>query len=211
MSGIVVVAAPNDADQGAWQYSTNGTDWFAIGAVSTTTGLALSASTHLRFAPAKDWNGTPGPLTVHLTDSAYADGFSSGATRAVQANTSANGVSSNTVNLGTTVASVNDLPYFTSAVAAPRSPKPVFMTARWGQAKLRWPPVLSPAPLQARMWKTAPRFSSAFAAAPAPAPSPRAGFFGTLTLDTGTKAWTYTQQLRCHQRAGRGASRQGHL
>ncbi|WP_372438696.1 hypothetical protein, partial [Pandoraea sputorum] len=50
LSGIAVVANTADAvTDGLWQYSVNGRDWYAVGTVSNTDALLLSASTQLRF------------------------------------------------------------------------------------------------------------------------------------------------------------------
>src|SRR5690606_23704228 len=64
LSGLAITAnSANAGTQGAWQYSTNGTDWYAVGTVSNASSLALSASTQLRFVPVANYNGSPPALT----------------------------------------------------------------------------------------------------------------------------------------------------
>jgi len=117
LGGIIVI--DNTASyltQGKWQYSTNaGTAWSDIAAVTSTSGLALSASTKLRFLPVADFSGTPTGLTVHLTDSAYQGGYSTNANRDTEASLNASGVSTNSVQLGTTILPVQDAPVITFA------------------------------------------------------------------------------------------------
>ena len=119
LAGIVVTGNVGTADQGEWQYSSNGSDWHAIGAVSAEAGLLLEASASLRFLPAEDWNGTPGSLTVHAVDGTYAGGFSAGPTRTVFDTTVDDPVTSPVSDAGAavsmTVNAVNDVAVFTSA------------------------------------------------------------------------------------------------
>ena len=117
LGGIIVIAnAANSLTQGKWQYSTNeGAAWSDIATVTSTSGLALSASTKLRFLPVTDFSGTPTSLTVHLADSAYQGGYSTNASRDTEAILNANGVSSNSVQFGTTVLPVQDAPLITFA------------------------------------------------------------------------------------------------
>ena len=122
LGGIVVVGDASTGTQGKWQYSTDGTNWFDISstAVSTSSGLVLSAATKVRFEPWANWHGTPGALTVHLLDNSQGS-YTSGGARVVYDtvnDTASSPASSGAVNLGTTVASVNDLPYFTSTAGA---------------------------------------------------------------------------------------------
>jgi hypothetical protein len=72
-----VAITANSADssnQGDWQYSTDdGSNWTAIptSGLSDASALYLTDSTHLRFLPVADFNGTPGDLTARLIDSSY--------------------------------------------------------------------------------------------------------------------------------------------
>ena len=62
LSGLAIVGnAANASIQGAWQYSTDGTNWFSVGTVgdnNTTQALALSTTARLRFVPVADYFGT---------------------------------------------------------------------------------------------------------------------------------------------------------
>ena len=114
LAGIAVVADASAAGDGVWEYSTtSGSDWHAIGTVSTTDALVLSASSLIRFRPTADWNGVPGSLSVHAVDSSYAGSFTSGATRTTFDTTtdgSTSPVSASAVALGTSITAVNDAP-----------------------------------------------------------------------------------------------------
>jgi VCBS repeat-containing protein len=117
LAGIIITADASDPSEGEWQYSTDGTNWHSIGAVSTDAGLLLSSSSSLRFVPAADYNGTPGSLSAHAVDSSdNSISFTSGATRqafdtiAPSATGGTAAVSSSAVSLNTSVTPVNDLP-----------------------------------------------------------------------------------------------------
>ncbi|MDH3317501.1 MAG: DUF4347 domain-containing protein, partial [Gammaproteobacteria bacterium] len=70
LSGIAVIGV--DDTNGTWEYTTDGgSNWFAFGAVDTTSARLLSddASTYVRFVPDPDWNGTvSNGLTFHAWD-----------------------------------------------------------------------------------------------------------------------------------------------
>jgi VCBS repeat-containing protein len=92
LAGIAVVGNPQNADQGAWQYSTNGgATWFDIGAVGDVNALVLSAGTRIRFLPALGFSGIPDPLVVRAIDTSYAGSFTDGATRITADATTAGG------------------------------------------------------------------------------------------------------------------------
>ena len=110
LKGIAVSGnTANSTTQGAWQYSSDGTSWADVGAVSDSSALYLDANTLLRFVPVSNYNGTPDVLSAHLVDSS-----ASGLTTGNKINASINGgvtaLSSGTVNLGTVVNAVNDPP-----------------------------------------------------------------------------------------------------
>jgi Ca2+-binding RTX toxin-like protein len=91
LAGVAIIGNPQDANQGTWQYSTDGTTWFAVGTVADgATALALSATTRLRFLAEPFFSGDPKPLTVRALDSTFTGTFTSGATRAT-VNTTTNG------------------------------------------------------------------------------------------------------------------------
>ena len=104
----------NAGTQGTWEYSTDaGVNWFAVGAVSDATALALDANSLLRFLPASDFNGAPPALLAYGLDDTFAGGFTVGATTSL-VNASVNGgttaFSDNAVTISTTVNPVNDAP-----------------------------------------------------------------------------------------------------
>jgi len=118
LAGIAVSSDASTADQGTWQYSTDGSNWYGIDSVSTGNALLLSSSTSVRFVPSADWNGTPGGLSVHAVDSSYGGSFTSGASRSTFDTTSdgpASAVSASAVSLTTSVTAVNDAPTLTGA------------------------------------------------------------------------------------------------
>jgi Ca2+-binding RTX toxin-like protein len=104
---VAVVGNPADGEEGTWQYSTDGANWFPVGTVGDgPTALALSAATALRFLPAPWFDGDPKPLTVRTVDSTFAGPFTVGGTRQT-IDTSTNGgttaISANTAAVVTTV------------------------------------------------------------------------------------------------------------
>nr|MBD1903447.1 cadherin-like domain-containing protein [Coleofasciculus sp. FACHB-125] len=115
LGGVAVVGnTANATTQGTWQYSTDGTTWFAVGTVAdSATALALSASTVVRFVPVANYNGAPPALTVRAIDNTYTSGFTSGGTR-VNLNTGTNGggsaISGTTNTINTSITAVNDAP-----------------------------------------------------------------------------------------------------
>ena len=131
LAGVVVVGNGADpAVQGRWQYSSDsGVNWFDMGAVADdATALAIDSASLLRFLPARDFNGTPAPLTVRGLDNSHAGGFSStvGATGTevrVTSNASLNGgstaVAATIASLSTSVTAVNDAPVLLGLAASP--------------------------------------------------------------------------------------------
>ena len=120
LGGLAIVGNSADsATQGTWQYSTNGSNWYAIGTVSDGASLMVSASTRIRFVPVADYNGTPPSLTVRALDSSYAGSYSTAAATQTRltTDTSSHGgstaISDNTNTIGITVTAVNDAPTFT--------------------------------------------------------------------------------------------------
>jgi RTX calcium-binding nonapeptide repeat (4 copies) len=107
----------NSTTEGNWQYSTDGTNWFDIGAVADgANALALSASTKVRFVPASNYNGTPVALSVRALDNTYSS-FSSGNTKVTIDTTNRGGVTAIAANpntITTSITAVNDAPSFTN-------------------------------------------------------------------------------------------------
>ncbi|MCA9169836.1 MAG: cadherin domain-containing protein, partial [Planctomycetales bacterium] len=113
-AGILITNNPNNAAQGAWQYSTDGgTTWFDIGVIAYPQSLALDTATMLRFLPAADYNGSPTALSLRALDDTYAGGFTSGATQITYDASSPGGtssISSSLVSVTTVISPVNDAP-----------------------------------------------------------------------------------------------------
>ncbi|MDD2880336.1 MAG: DUF4347 domain-containing protein [Rhodoferax sp.] len=186
LGGVIVVSNTN-ASGGQWQYSTDGSNWFDIGAVTATSGLALSADTALRFSPEANYHGTPSALQVYLTDNTYTGGYTSGASRDLEASTSASGVSSNSTTLGTVVNSVNDLPVFDSAPGA------AFLTetAAYDSAVTTASGALT-GTLTGNDTNDSGEVTFGIRGGTGTTTVTKVGFYGTLTLNTSTNAWTYT-------------------
>ncbi len=113
LSGVAITTDASTSGQGEWQYTTDGSNWYAIGSVSTSSGLMLSSSSELRFVPAENYNSTPGALSVHAVDSSNSASFTSGATRETFDTTSdgsSSAVSASAVLLNTSITAVNDPP-----------------------------------------------------------------------------------------------------
>lgn len=122
LAGIVVTGdASNPVTEGEWQYTTDGSNWYAVGSVSSSAGLMLPSSSMLRFVPVADYNGTPGSLSVHAVDSSTSDPFTSGATRTTfdtTADAAGSAVSASATTLSTSITSINDAPVGTPGPAS---------------------------------------------------------------------------------------------
>ena len=72
LGGIAIIGSAADAaNEGTWQYSTDGgASWtdVAQGANDDTDAIVLPNNAQLRFVPVTDFNGTPGALGVRLAD-----------------------------------------------------------------------------------------------------------------------------------------------
>ncbi|MDB9526378.1 Ig-like domain-containing protein, partial [Oscillatoria sp. CS-180] len=111
LAGIAIInnTATDPVNEGVWEYDT-GSGWVPVptSGLSDTSALVIPATAELRFVPVADYNGTPGQLTVRLSDG---NGFSPGS--AVDISSGINtpgGWSADTTNLVTTVNPVNDTP-----------------------------------------------------------------------------------------------------
>jgi VCBS repeat-containing protein len=189
--GGIIVTGNTNASGGQWQYSTDGTNWYDIGTVSDSTGLALSAATKVRFQPDADWHGTPTPLTVYLTDNAYAGGYTSGAVRDTETSLAADGVSTNPTSLSTSVTSVNDVPVFTSAAGAVSVTETGAYDSSVGSGAVSASGATGHLTGSDVEDGTAVNFSIR-GGSTSGATVTREAFYGTLTLDTTTHDWTYT-------------------
>ncbi|VTU22034.1 cadherin-like domain-containing protein [Variovorax sp. RA8] len=106
--GIAIVGNAATAAEGGWQYSTDsGASWTTVPTgASDGSAVLLPPDAQLRFVPAADYNGTPGALTVRVSDTAVAAGAGD-ISATVGAPTSQ---WSATHTLSTTVAPRNDTP-----------------------------------------------------------------------------------------------------
>ncbi|MCD2515334.1 DUF4347 domain-containing protein [Massilia sp. G4R7] len=130
LGGIVITGNAASVAQGKWQYSTDGSNWNDVGAVSNASGLVLAATAKLRFLPGADYPSgsvahnaaaAPGGLTIHAVDSSYAGAYTNGPGRQLFDTTTddaTSAVSAGGVSLGTTVTEVNDAPRFDSTPAS---------------------------------------------------------------------------------------------
>jgi len=108
VAGIAITADATTAGQGVWEYSTNGgTNWQAVGGVTSSDGLLLAVDSRLRFVPGTDYAGTPGSLTIHAVDDGSTTAFTDGTTRETfdtTADDAMSPVSPSGVSVGLTVA-----------------------------------------------------------------------------------------------------------
>ncbi|MDD3325897.1 MAG: DUF4347 domain-containing protein, partial [Zoogloea sp.] len=191
LGGIVIVGNAADAGtQGSWQYSTdNGSTWHDVGVVSTSAGLTLSAGSKLHFVPVANYAGTPGSLTVHGTDNSFVGSYTSGASRVTFDTTSdalTSGVSVAFQTLGTSVTAVNDAPVFTSAPGA----------ATLGETSAADASVSTDSgslsgTLTASDVDDVSGLSFSIRGGSGSGTLTKDGFYGTLTLDASTGAWSF--------------------
>lgn len=197
LGGIVVIGNGADAAQGKWTYSTdNGATWHPVGSVSDSAGLVLPASAKLRFEAEANWHGKPGSLSVLPVDNAYAGGFSNGATRVPFDSTNdapTSGVGAKPVAISTEIISVNDAPVFTSAPGAASLTE----TSAYDDAAAPGKVALAGGSLSGTLSASDVDHAEhvfgirGAGAADASGIVVKVGFYGTLTLDTATGAWTY--------------------
>ena len=106
------IAITSQTGNGTWQYSTDGTTWTAIGAVSATNALLLTSSSRLRYIPDGmngetatfgfvAWDQTTGTASTNATPR-YANPGSGGGSTAY---------SSQSATGSMTITSVNDAPH----------------------------------------------------------------------------------------------------
>ena len=117
-SGIAITGNAATDAQGVWQWSADGTSgWTAIpnnsagadAAPTDTNVYYVRADAFMRFAPAINFNGTPGKLTTHLVDSSVPDIDNADNGDRVE-NPPAEHFTAAAVTLQTSVTSVNDAP-----------------------------------------------------------------------------------------------------
>ncbi|MBF0435108.1 MAG: DUF4347 domain-containing protein, partial [Magnetococcales bacterium] len=115
--GLAIVGNTADSvNEGAWQYSSDGINWYNVGAVTDTSALMVGKNSSVRFVQVSGYTGTPTPLTVRAVDTTYAAGYSTtnaGQTRSLQ-DASVNGgstpIAATTNTLGTTISATNNAP-----------------------------------------------------------------------------------------------------
>jgi len=104
LAGVAVVSNAATVGQGAWQYSSGGGLWSNVPTgLSASNALVLQNSTRLCFAPATNFTGTPGALTVRLIETGGAPLVSGSTTNAVTFSGGTNRISTNSVQLSTQV------------------------------------------------------------------------------------------------------------
>ncbi|WP_372424705.1 DUF4347 domain-containing protein [Salinarimonas chemoclinalis] len=105
------IAITGTSGNGVWQYSTNGTDWFAVGATSTTVALLLDASAQLRYVP-DGVDGETASLSLRGWDRTVGTA-TSGATRGTSDTSLNGGIAAFSATVATAslfVAAVDDAP-----------------------------------------------------------------------------------------------------
>ena len=94
LAGIAVIGnAANAGTEGVWEYSSDGSTWYAIGSVGDdASALVLSSATRVRFVPVAGFGGGAS-LAVRALDDSYSGSFSStgGSENRVTVNAAANG------------------------------------------------------------------------------------------------------------------------
>ncbi len=118
-AGIAITINNAIPAQGTWQYSTDGTNWTDLPAVSTASAFLLKPTDSLRFDPAADFHGTPGGLDARLVD----DSGGAVTTGTIVNVTTSGGTTrysdgSNSVTLNISITNVNDRPTGTNTTLA---------------------------------------------------------------------------------------------
>ncbi|CAK0746613.1 serralysin [Azospirillaceae bacterium] len=112
--GIAITGNTATTAQGTWQYQNGAGNWIAIGARDNAHALVLGSNTPVRFAPAHDFNGTPGSLTVRLIENHSGITPPTTGSEVDLSNAAATGgstiFSAGTMTLNTSVSAANDAP-----------------------------------------------------------------------------------------------------
>lgn len=133
LAGVAIVGNNTPESDGKWVYSTDGgKTWQDVGSVAQNKALVLGQDVKLAFSPAANFNGTPSPLTARLIDTSTdvpVNGTTTGADIAQPGtviknvdttnNDGKTAISAQTVDLSTSVSSVNDAPVATGTAALP--------------------------------------------------------------------------------------------
>ncbi|MEM9246210.1 MAG: Ig-like domain-containing protein, partial [Cyanobacteria bacterium P01_F01_bin.153] len=114
--GLAVVGDTSIASQGRWQFSQDGVSWQDLpGPLSNTSALVLNSESWLRFVPASNFTGRPGPLSVRLWDGRWRN---AGTSVDISTAVGALGGFANDANLldvTLNLMPVNDAPIFTAS------------------------------------------------------------------------------------------------
>ena len=109
----IAIASNADLSHGAWQYSTNGSNWFDVGSVTESAALMLKHTASLRFVPAANYHGSIPNLIIYGVDDTFAEVFTDGGARELSDVTIRGGstpYSANDAEVVSAVVSVNDAP-----------------------------------------------------------------------------------------------------
>ena len=120
LAGIAVIGV--DGLHGVWQYTTDGTTWYAFGTASDGAARLLAADekSAVRFVPAADWNGTVvNGLTFRAWDRTPASASSAGGTADTTVNGGSTAFSTAFATSSITVTPVNDAPVRALPIASP--------------------------------------------------------------------------------------------
>ena len=121
--GIAISDLKPNAQQGEWQYSTDGgLNWTAVGARSDSNALFLNGAAQLRFVPAANFFGTPNLLSVRLVENNTNNDSTStaaqpmnGSSGSTQDHGATSLFSEQLITLSQPVSNVNDSPIISSA------------------------------------------------------------------------------------------------
>ena len=112
LKGMAVTGVDNT--HGTWQYTLNGSDWFAIGNVSDTSARLLpsDATARFRFVPDADWNGVTGMFSYKAWDQTTG---TAGTLADVSVNGGTTAFAAGCSGASLAVSAVNDAPTATAA------------------------------------------------------------------------------------------------
>ncbi|MEM7705904.1 MAG: hypothetical protein AAF358_10155 [Pseudomonadota bacterium] len=111
--GAAIIADQSSSSQGNWQFSADGATWTDVPLLlGDDRALVLAATDQLRFSPARDYSGQPGPLRARLWDGRWRDpGLSVDITSAIGA-LGGFATDENLVDVTVEIIDVNDPPSF---------------------------------------------------------------------------------------------------
>src|SRR5690606_15937243 len=75
--GIAIVGYTPDATKGVWQFSSDGTAWVNVPAITDATdAMFIGAASRIRFLPAAEYHGGAPQLSVKVVDATYGGDWS---------------------------------------------------------------------------------------------------------------------------------------